>query len=91
LAIAVDPWAAVRTRHDYSADEMISTLQAEAPKRRETIAASLLAAWEWAERPAVVVTVGSRRHPLLVTSLAAGLARIGRLRYFGRVVHDGGS
>ncbi|ROP30365.1 RecQ family ATP-dependent DNA helicase [Couchioplanes caeruleus] len=48
----------------------------------------------WAERPAAVVAVGSRRHPELVTSLAARIAAVGRLPMLGALssshVGDGG-
>ncbi|WP_212275472.1 RecQ family ATP-dependent DNA helicase [Agromyces salentinus] len=43
----------------------------------------VLADWGWAERPVAVVSMPSRSHPLLVDSLATGLARIGRLPYLG--------
>ncbi|MQY08285.1 RecQ family ATP-dependent DNA helicase [Actinomadura macrotermitis] len=46
----------------------------------------VLTAWDWAERPAGVVAVGSRTRPLLVGSLARRLARIGRLPYLGELV-----
>ncbi len=39
--------------------------------------------WDWAQRPVAVVTVPSRRHPELVRSVGAGLARIGRLHDLG--------
>ena len=39
----------------------------------------VLAAWPWAQRPAAVVAMPSRRRPELVASLAAEIARIGRL------------
>ena len=47
------------------------------------------AAWDWGERPAAVVSVGSRTRPQLVHSLASRLARIGRLPYLGSVEHVG--
>ncbi|MGY1747435.1 RecQ family ATP-dependent DNA helicase [Blastococcus sp. SYSU D00695] len=47
--------------------------------------ARVLAAWDWAERPAAVVAVPSRRRPRLVTGLAEGLARLGRLPYLGEL------
>ncbi len=43
----------------------------------------VLTAWGWDQRPDAVVSVGSRSRPQLVTSLAAGIARIGRLPYLG--------
>ncbi len=39
----------------------------------------VLAAWGWAQRPVAVVPMPSRRRPELVASLAAEIARIGRL------------
>uniref|UniRef100_UPI0035B61D9C RecQ family ATP-dependent DNA helicase n=1 Tax=Nesterenkonia aerolata TaxID=3074079 RepID=UPI0035B61D9C len=43
----------------------------------------VLAEWEWEHRPEVVVAVPSRSRPLLVDSLARGIAGIGRLPYAG--------
>jgi ATP-dependent DNA helicase RecQ len=45
----------------------------------------------WAQRPAGVVAVGSRRHPLLVQSLAEHIAEVGRLPLLGALTssHDG--
>ncbi|MGI9822310.1 DEAD/DEAH box helicase [Agromyces sp. Marseille-Q5079] len=43
----------------------------------------VLADWGWHERPVAVVSMPSRAHPLLVRSLAEGIARIGRLPYVG--------
>jgi ATP-dependent DNA helicase RecQ len=53
--------------------------------------ARVLGAWDWAERPAAVVAVPSRRRPALVTGVAEGLARLGRLPYLGELslVHGG--
>jgi ATP-dependent DNA helicase RecQ len=45
--------------------------------------ARVLAAWDWAQRPGAVVAIPSRRRPQLVTGLAQGLARLGRLPYLG--------
>ncbi|MCI2956296.1 DEAD/DEAH box helicase [Agromyces atrinae] len=51
----------------------------------------VLAEWNWSERPAAVVAMPSRSHPLLVDSLARGLAEIGRLPYIGALdLVDGG-
>jgi ATP-dependent DNA helicase RecQ len=46
----------------------------------------------WAQRPAGVVAVGSRRHPLLVQSLAEHIAKVGRLPLLGALTttHEGG-
>jgi len=43
----------------------------------------VLADWGWTERPVAVVAMPSRSHPLLVDSLARGIADIGRLPYLG--------
>ncbi|MGX5695678.1 DEAD/DEAH box helicase [Agromyces soli] len=43
----------------------------------------VLAEWDWAERPAAVVSMPSRSKPQLVDSLARGIAEIGRLPYLG--------
>jgi ATP-dependent DNA helicase RecQ len=45
----------------------------------------VLAGWGWAERPVAVIAMPSRSHPLLVDSLARGLADIGRLPYLGEL------
>jgi ATP-dependent DNA helicase RecQ len=51
----------------------------------------VLAQWDWDERPVAVVALPSRRRPLLVDSLARGLAEIGRLPYAGALeLRDGG-
>jgi len=52
---------------------------------------TVLAAWNWARRPAAVVTIASGSHPLLIASLGEEIARIGRLPYLGAVSYrDGG-
>ena len=43
----------------------------------------VLAQWGWSRRPAGVVAMPSRRHGTLVTSLAHGIAEIGRLPFLG--------
>ncbi|WP_166870999.1 MULTISPECIES: RecQ family ATP-dependent DNA helicase [unclassified Salinibacterium] len=51
----------------------------------------VLAEWDWQARPAAVVSMPSRRHPLLVESVARGLASAGRLPYVGALeLVDGG-
>jgi ATP-dependent DNA helicase RecQ len=49
----------------------------------------VLAAWDWADRPAGVVTVASRSRPQLVGSLGQRIAEIGRLRYLGEAACTG--
>ena len=51
----------------------------------------VLAQWGWEERPTSVVAMPSRHRPLLVDSLARGLAEVGRLPYAGALaLVDGG-
>jgi ATP-dependent DNA helicase RecQ len=47
--------------------------------------ARVLGTWDWKERPGAVVAMPSRRRPQLVTGLAQGLARLGRLPYLGEL------
>ena len=52
---------------------------------------AVLADWRWAERPAAVVAVPSRRRPRLVRSLAEQLGHLGRLPVLGELdLVDGG-
>ncbi|MGR0221493.1 RecQ family ATP-dependent DNA helicase [Agromyces sp. ZXT2-6] len=65
----------------------------DAPVPPQVLAACVrvLADWGWADRPVAVVAMPSRSHPLLVDSLARGLAEIGRLPYLGALAPvDGG-
>lgn len=43
----------------------------------------VLAQWDWEVRPAAVVSMPSRRHPLLIDSVAHTFARAGRLPFLG--------
>ncbi|WP_449407777.1 RecQ family ATP-dependent DNA helicase [Microbacterium maritypicum] len=43
----------------------------------------VLAGWGWDERPVAVIAMPSRSRPLLVDSLARGIAEVGRLPYLG--------
>lgn len=49
----------------------------------------VLAAWDWAERPAGVVTLPSHSRPELIGSLAQRIAAIGRLRPLGSLAYAG--
>lgn len=50
----------------------------------------VLAGWGWAERPVAVIAMPSRSRPLLVDSLARGIAEVGRLPYIGALEPVGG-
>ncbi len=56
---------------------------AEVPDAVVSACISVLAAWNWAERPTGVMALESTTHPLLVSSLAAKLADVGRLTDLG--------
>ncbi|MBQ7803183.1 MAG: recombinase RecQ, partial [Rhodococcus sp.] len=56
---------------------------AEVPDAVVSACISVLAAWNWAERPTGVMALESTTHPLLVSSLAAKLAEVGRLTDLG--------
>jgi ATP-dependent DNA helicase RecQ len=49
----------------------------------------VLAAWDWPQRPAGVVSLPSRSRPQLVGSLAGQIARIGRLPLLGALGYAG--
>ena len=50
----------------------------------------VLADWGWEKRPIAVVSLPSRRHPLLIASIAEGLAAAGKLPYLGALKPVGG-
>jgi ATP-dependent DNA helicase RecQ len=73
--------------------ELFASNASDAPASPLIIAACVrvLADWNWEERPAAVLSVPSRRHPLLVSSVARGLAEAGQLPYLGQLdLHNGG-
>jgi ATP-dependent DNA helicase RecQ len=49
----------------------------------------VLAAWDWEQRPAGVVTLPSRSRPQLIASLGERIAEIGRLPLLGSLSYDG--
>jgi len=65
---------------------------ADAPASAAMVAACVrvLADWGWDERPVAVVSVPSRRHPLLIDSVARGLGAAGRLPYLGALSWENG-
>ncbi len=51
----------------------------------------VLAAWDWAARPAGVLTLPSRTRPALIASLGQQIAGLGRLPYLGALTYPGGA
>lgn len=49
----------------------------------------VLAEWNWDERPVGVVAMPSQKRGQLITSLAQGLATVGRLKYLGQLEYRG--
>ncbi|MGH3437158.1 MAG: RecQ family ATP-dependent DNA helicase [Sciscionella sp.] len=45
----------------------------------------VLASWDWPQRPAAVITIGSRRRPLLVASIGERISTLGKLPLLGSV------
>lgn len=72
--------------------ELFGAGAADAPVSPQLLAACVrvLADWGWAQRPVAVVAMPSRSRPLLVDSLARGLAEVGRLPYLGALEPAGG-
>jgi ATP-dependent DNA helicase RecQ len=50
----------------------------------------VLAAWDWADRPAGVITLPSRSRPQLIASLGEQLAEAGRIPCLGPIEYAGG-
>lgn len=65
--------------------ELFAAGSADGPISDELLGACVrvLKDWDWAERPAAVVSLPSRSRPQLVDSMARGIARIGRLTDLG--------
>jgi ATP-dependent DNA helicase RecQ len=69
--------------HDHAPDE-------DVPEQIVNAMVEVLKTWTWEVRPAAVVSVPSRRRPLLVSSLATRISQIGRLPYLGALnLRDG--
>jgi ATP-dependent DNA helicase RecQ len=64
-------------------------LEADIPVPADTVDAAVrvLAAWDWAARPAGVVAMPSRSRPLLIDSMSRRIAEIGRLEYLGTLAY----
>ena len=72
---------------------VFSPSNVDAPASPQLVSACIrvLKEWGWSERPAAVVSMPSRSHPVLVESVATALAGVGRLPYLGSLdlVGDG--
>ncbi|TFB54774.1 RecQ family ATP-dependent DNA helicase [Cryobacterium tagatosivorans] len=64
----------------------------DAPASAAMLAACVrvLADWDWDERPTAIVSMPSRRHPLLIDSVARALSGAGRLPWLGSLDHANG-
>lgn len=60
---------------------------AGAPDDLVRAAVDVLAAWKWDTRPTAVMGLDSERHPLLIESLVARLADLGRLTNLGSLAY----
>ncbi len=93
--LTAEPGRALGRLTDIGWGGMLRALLAEnAPDQPVTdpvVAAAIkvLAAWDWAQRPAGILTLPSRTRPQLVTSLGRRLAEVGRLPYLGAVGYAG--
>jgi ATP-dependent DNA helicase RecQ len=65
--------------------ELFATGAADAVATPAMLAACVrvLAEWGWADRPVAIVSMPSRRHPLLIDSVARSLSTVGRLPLLG--------
>jgi ATP-dependent DNA helicase RecQ len=70
---------------------MLADESGDGPVPDDLIAAvvKVLAAWDWDQRPAGVVTLPSRTRPQLVESLGHRIAEIGRIPYLGGLAYSG--
>jgi ATP-dependent DNA helicase RecQ len=94
-ALLAEPGRAVGRLTDLGWGTTLRALLAEgaedAPVRPEIVDAvvKVLAAWNWSERPAGVVTMPSLTRPMLIGSLGERIAAVGRLPYLGSVRYRG--
>jgi ATP-dependent DNA helicase RecQ len=71
--------------------ELLNGPDAPAPDAVARAVVDVLQGWRWAQRPSAVISMPSRRRPLLVGSLAEGIATVGRLPHLGQLaLIDGG-
>jgi ATP-dependent DNA helicase RecQ len=93
--LTADPGRALGRLTDIGWGGQLRTLLAEGapdePVSEPVLAAvfTVLAAWDWAQRPAGVLALPSRTRPRLITSLGRQLASAGRLPYLGALAYAG--
>jgi ATP-dependent DNA helicase RecQ len=91
--LTAEPGRALGRLTDIGWGSQLRTLLAEGapdePVTEPVVAAviKVLAAWDWARRPAGVLTLPSRTRPRLITSLGQRLAEVGRLPYLGALAY----
>src|SRR5690349_12758698 len=94
-ALTAEPGRALGRLTDIGWGSMLRALLAEdapdEPVAAPVVAAAIkvLAAWDWEQRPAGIVTLPSRTRPELITSLGQQLAEVGRLPYLGALAYAG--
>jgi ATP-dependent DNA helicase RecQ len=71
---------------------VLASAQPDGPVPDDLVEAvvKVLAAWNWPQRPACVVTLPSRTRPELIASLGQRVADIGRIPYLGALGYAGG-
>ena len=93
--LTAEPGRAIGRLTDIGWGGMLRALLAEGapdePVTEPVVAAAIkvLAAWDWAQRPAGVLTLPSRTRPRLITSFGQRLASVGRLPYLGALAYTG--
>src|SRR5580693_8557926 len=93
--LTAEPGRAIGRLTDIGWGGMLRALLAEGapdePVTEPVMAAAIkvLAAWDWAQRPAGVLTLPSHTRPRLMTSLGRRLADVGRLPYLGALAYTG--
>jgi ATP-dependent DNA helicase RecQ len=71
--------------------ELLAAADGPVPADLVDAVVKVLAAWDWEDRPAAVVTLPSRARPQLVASLGEQIAAIGRLPYAGALEYAAGA
>lgn len=87
IATPAEPGRAVGRLSDVGWGPRLRALlgQPDGPVPEDLVAAvvAVLSGWGWQQRPSAVVAVPSRSRPRLVSSLAARIAQLGRMRDLG--------